>query len=148
MANKNKNKGDRAERAVRDWAVKHWPDSFKTRAGFSDDLGDVIATHPAGNIVLQVKDVAKPDWKKWFKQIREQVETCRAKSKPVPVLGGVIVHKARGVSDPARWRAVVELESLHALIDEAYNAGLEAGARRGRAMLTNPYSSNPYSPPR
>ena len=55
MVNTNKAKGDRAERVVRDWAAKLWPGSFKTRAGFNEDLGDVIVEHPAGRVVLQVK---------------------------------------------------------------------------------------------
>lgn len=127
MANRNKDKGDRAERAVRDWAVKRWPGSFKTRAGFNDDQGDIIAVHPGGRLVLQVKDVASPTWTAWFKQLAAQVMTCRELSRPLPVLGGVIVHKARGSADPATWRAVAPLGELAELVDAAYQAGVQAG---------------------
>ena len=122
IANPNKRKGDAAERKVRDLAARRYPGSFKTRAGFNDDLGDVIAEHPAGRVVLQVKDVAKPTWRKWFAQVASQVATC-ARESAKTVIGGVVVHKARGVGDPAKWRAVVELGDLFDLIDNAYAAG-------------------------
>lgn len=126
VVNTNKAKGDRAERAVRDWAAKLWPGSFKTRAGFNEDLGDVIVEHPAGRVVLQVKDVATPAWREWFSQLASQVLTCSRESSG-SVLGGVIVHKARGQSDPARWRAVVPLEALMDLVDTAYRSGRAIG---------------------
>lgn len=127
MANRNKQRGDRAERAVRDWAVDNYADSFKTRAGFNDDLGDVIVAHPAGRVVLQVKDVASPSWTEWFRQLQGQVDTCRRESGGLPVVGGVIVHKARGQSDPGSWRAVARLEDLMALLDQVHINGRALG---------------------
>lgn len=127
MANANKRKGDAAERKVRDLAHARYPGSFKTRAGFNDDLGDVITEHPAGRVVLQVKDVATPTWTAWFAQVAEQVATCARESNR-DVLGGLIVHKARGVGDPAKWRAVAELGTVLDLIDAAYEAGRVDGA--------------------
>lgn len=127
MANTNKNKGDRAERAVRDWAVSRYPDSFKTRAGFNDDLGDVILEHDGGRVALQVKDVASPSWSEWFRQLTAQVATLVRESGTRAVLGGVIVHKARGKADPRVWRAVVELDDLADLLDSAYQAGRDHG---------------------
>ena len=123
MANPNKRKGDAAERKVRDLVAARYPGSFKTRAGFNDDLGDVVVAHPAGRVVLQVKDVAKPAWSTWFAQVAGQVDTCDRESEGA-VLGGLIVHKTRGVGDPAKWRAVSELGTLLELIDSAYEAGL------------------------
>lgn len=128
MGNANKAKGDRAERAVRDWAVGLYPGSFKTRAGFNEDLGDIILEHPGGRVVLQVKDVGSPTWTEWFAQLAGQVLTCAAESPATrPTLGGVIVHKARGQADPARWRAVAPLEALMDLVDTAYTAGRSRG---------------------
>ena len=129
MANRNKAKGDRAERAVRDWAAQRWPGSFKTRAGFNEDLGDIVAATPAGRMVLQVKDVASPSWTAWFRQLAAQVSTLRRESQgDTEVLGGVIVHKLRGKADPANWRAVATLEDLAELVEAAYNAGREDGS--------------------
>lgn len=122
MSNPNKAKGDRAERAVRDWATENYPGSFKTRAGFNDDLGDVVLEHPGGRVVLQVKDVTTPPWREWFGQLAAQVLTCAAESDR-GVLGGFIVHKARGQADPAQWRCVAPLEVVMATLDAAHYAG-------------------------
>lgn len=132
MANRNKQKGDRAERAVRDWAVDHGPGSFKTRAGFNDDMGDILWLHMAGYVVLQVKDVASPVWSQWFRQLADQVTVAtREVHGDHAVVGGVIVHKVRGVSDPAQWRAVLPLEALEQLLSSAYSAGVDHGLGRG-----------------
>lgn len=123
MPNANKSKGNRAERAVRDLVVERYPGSFKTRAGFDDDLGDVIVAFGRARIVLQVKDVASALWKKWHEQVAGQVATCRAASRGIPVLGGLIVHKRRGIADPAQWNAVGTLGDVLDLLDAAYTAG-------------------------
>lgn len=135
MANANKRKGDAAERKVRDFVTSRYPGSFKTRAGFDDDLGDVIVNHPAGRVVLQVKDVAQPTWKNWFEQLRAQVATCTSYSQPTHTVGGAIVHKARGVGDAGQWRAVMPLDDLMDLLDGAHERGVQAGR------------SAPYYPP-
>lgn len=137
MANSNKRKGDRAERAVRDWATSRWPESFKTRAGFNEDLGDIIVSGVnqdgsgalPGRVVLQVKDVASPKWAEWFKQLADQVATAVRESAPSRVIGGVIVHKVRGSADPGQWRAVTTLGDFMYLVQAAYEAGLEDGRR-------------------
>lgn len=130
MANPNKAKGDRAERAVRDWATARWPGSFKTRAGFNEDLGDIVATPAPGRVALQVKDVASPSWSQWFTQLASQVATLRAESAgDTRVLGGVIVHKLRGQGDPGKWRAVTTLDGLASLLESVYRAGLEDGGK-------------------
>ena len=132
MANVNKAKGDRAERAVRDWAARVFPGSFKTRAGFNDDLGDIVVDlRGVARVVLQVKDVATPSWREWFTQLASQVLTCRRESGHIPVLGGLIVHKARGQSDAASWRAVGRLEDVMALVDAAYVVGHARGHTEG-----------------
>lgn len=127
MANVQKQKGDRAERVVRDLAADRYPGSFKTRAGFTEDLGDIIVEHPAGRVVLQVKDVASPAWKRWYEQLAAQVATCTTESSR-PTVGGVIVHKYRGKADPAQWHAIAQLEDLLDLLDGAYNAGRRQAA--------------------
>lgn len=127
MANANKRKGDAAERKVRDFVTDRYPGSFKTRAGFDDDLGDVIVNHPSGRVVLQVKDVASPTWSKWFTQLREQVTQCARHSLPIPTVGGAIVHKARGVGDAGQWRAIMPLSDLMHLLDDVHARGVSEG---------------------
>lgn len=138
MANANKRKGDVAERAVRDYAAERYPGSFKTRAGFNDDLGDVIAITDGGRLVLQVKNVAKPVWREWFTQLANQVATAvRESHGSHRVIGGLIVHKARGVGNPAKWRAVAELDTVLDLLDEAYTNGYDDGYREAAIAATD-----------
>lgn len=128
MANKNKYKGDRAERAVRDWALQRCPGSFRTRAGFHEDLGDVILAHQSGAVVLQVKDVSNPNWKQWFSQLKDQIHTAIAEFRGTQsVVGGAIVHKLRGNGDAGAWRAVMTLQGFADTLDRAYAAGYAAG---------------------
>lgn len=117
MANPNKRRGDRAELAVAKYLQTIWPDTIKTRAGFNDDLGDVIAETPRGLLCVQVKDVASPQWKTWFQQLENQVATLRANTMK-PVIGGILVWKLRGNSNPANWRAICQLEQLPTLIGD------------------------------
>lgn len=116
MANPNKRKGDRAERAVRDYLQTIWP-TRKTRAGFDDDLGDVIAETSRGLLVCQVKDVASPQWKTWFAQLEAQVTNLKANTDK-PVIGGLLVWKARGSANPANWRAITTLDKVPGLLGE------------------------------
>lgn len=117
MTNPQKQKGDRAERAVRDYLQTIWPNTRKTKAGFDDDLGDVIAETSRGLLCVQVKDVASPQWKTWFTQLEDQVENLRANTTK-PVVGGVLVWKTRGSADPANWRAITTLNKVPGLIGE------------------------------
>lgn len=117
MAHPNKRKGDAAERAARDYLTTVWP-TIKTRAGFNDDLGDLICDTPSGRLVVQVKDVATPRWQEWFTQLADQVETCRRESER-PVIGGILLWKTRGTADPARWRVISLLDQFTDLIDLA-----------------------------
>lgn len=117
MPNANKRKGDRAECSVRDYLQAIWPGTIRTRAGFQDDLGDIIADTPRGLLCVQVKDVASPHWTTWMTQLEEQISALRANTTK-PVIGGVIVWKQRGKADPATWRAILPLEKLPELIGE------------------------------
>lgn len=117
MPNHNKRKGDRAETAVRDYLQTIWPNTRRTRAGFDDDLGDVISETPRGLFCIQVKDVTQPNWSKWFEQLESQIATLRANTTK-PVAGGAIVWKLRGKGDPARWRVVTTLDKLPKLLED------------------------------
>lgn len=112
--NRNKAKGDRAERAVLSFLQQFWP-TIKTRAGYNDDLGDLICTTPRGLLCVQVKDVAQARWGEWFEQLESQVAALRANTTE-PVVGGVLVWKVRGCGDPAGWRVVFRLGCLPGLL--------------------------------
>ena len=113
----SKRKGDRAERAVRDYLKSLGLEVKRTRAGFNQDLGDIILTTNRGLITLQVKDCAQANWKTWFTQLEDQVQTLRANTTK-PVVGGVLIWKSRGSADPATWRAITTLNHLPQLIGE------------------------------
>ena len=112
----SKRKGDRAERAVRDYLQTIWPNTRRTRAGWDEDLGDVIADTPRGLLCIQVKDVTTPQWKTWFTQLEDQVQTLRANTTK-PVVGGLVIWKLRGHSDPGEWRAVFKVSEISSLFD-------------------------------
>lgn len=116
MANPNKRKGDRAEIAVKNYLQSIGLEAKRTRSGWNDDLGDIIATTPHGLLCVQVKDVAQPKWGEWFEQLAEQVKTLKDNT-PKPVIGGVIVWKQRGKSDPGQWRVVCQLQFLPQLLN-------------------------------
>lgn len=128
MANANKRKGDAAERNVRDFLSQFWPVK-KTRAGFDDDLGDILADTKAGRLVVQVKDVASPRWKEWYTQLADQVRVCTDHTENINVIGGVIVHKYRGQGSSGKWHAVCQLEDLVGLLNAAWEAGVHDGNR-------------------
>lgn len=130
MVNRNKQRGAEAERAVRAYLADLIGDEgavIKTRAGFNDDLGDVLADLPAGRLVVQVKNVKQTDWKTWFAQVDSQVEVCRRESAPQTVIGGVIVRKRPMITDPGQWVAELSLARLMELIDAVYREGVEDG---------------------
>lgn len=116
MANPNKRKGDAAERKVRDRLALTFP-TKKTRAGFDDDLGDVIAETPRGLFAFQVKDVASPQWKTWWEQLAAQIKNLRGNTDK-EVLGGAIVHKARGHGNAGKWRVIMELDQFIELLND------------------------------
>lgn len=118
MPNRNKQRGDRAEVAVKNYFQSLGFESKRTRAGFDSDLGDVIAETPRGLLCVQVKDVASPQWKTWFQQLESQVTTLKANTTK-PVIGGILVWKMRGSANPANWRAICQLEQLPTLIGDA-----------------------------
>ncbi|MBM4496211.1 hypothetical protein GS426_11240 [Rhodococcus hoagii] len=91
MSNPNKAKGDRAERAVRDYLrANGFPHCERTRAGYTRDAGDL---HPAPGLTVQVKDRAQYAWPEWLRQLDEQRDEAKADH-------AVLVVKRRGLGDP------------------------------------------------
>lgn len=114
----NKRKGDRAEIAARNYLTTIFPGAVtRTRAGFDKDIGDIIIETPRGILTVQVKDVATPQWKTWFKQLDQQT-TNAAEHTGKPVIGGIILWKTRGKANPAEWRAITTLAQLPQLIGQ------------------------------
>lgn len=123
VSNPNKDKGDRAEAAVRDYVKARFPESWRTRAGWDDDRGDVVLdllgdkteTH-----CIQVKDDAGGPGSPWFAKLAAQIVNGGHR-------GGVIWWKLRGKSDPGSWRVVMTGEQYLGLL--TYVRNLETTVR-------------------
>ena len=98
MSSPEKQKGDRAERAVVDFLNAHGIDAHRIRAGSPDDIGDIEA-HP--DLVIEVKDRGKIDLPAWLRKLATQKANKDAAF-------GVIIVKKRGSSDPLDWSYVVD----------------------------------------
>ena len=110
MTNANKLKGDRAERAVRDFLrTNGFPGTERTRAGYFRDAGDL---HACPGVTIQVKDRAAYAWPEWFTQLAEQKTEANADH-------AVLVCKRRGLGDPSQWLAVMPLDAMTQLLREA-----------------------------
>lgn len=110
MSNANKRKGDRAEIAVRDaFRALGFPHTERTRAGHPDDHGDMWL---APGLMAQVKDVGKPEYGVWLEETEQQRAAGKADR-------AVLVHKRRGVADPAHWFVVMTVEQAADLLRAA-----------------------------
>ena len=110
MANPNKRKGDRAEAKARDWyRANGHHGTERTRAGYTRDAGDL---HLGPGAIAQVKDVARPWWSEWLRQLADQKAEARADA-------AWLVVKRRGVGDPGQWLAVMTVEEHNRLLRAA-----------------------------
>ena len=98
MTNANKAKGDRAERAARDfYRANGFPGTERTRAGYARDHGDL---HLAPGAIAQVKDCRTLRWQEWLSGLAEQKADARADA-------AWLVVKRPGQGDPGEWLAVM-----------------------------------------
>lgn len=107
MANPNKAKGDRAEASVRDYVQEFFPESWRTRAGWDDDRGDIVLDllgDKALTHAIQVKDTASPPGYPEISALADQVRNGGHR-------GGVIWWKLRGKSHPKDWRVMMSGEA-------------------------------------
>lgn len=111
MANPNKAKGDRWESAVRDYLrANGFPNAERTRAGYAKDHGDVHLDGPT--VIAQAKDHARHALPEWLTQLAEQTADAGAAH-------GFLAVKRRGVGDPGKSYAVMELAALVRLLRAA-----------------------------
>ena len=104
MSTPEKQKGDRAERAVVEWLHSlGFTKAHRIRAGSPDDVGDIELGLPG--VVIEVKDRGKIDLPAWIRKLGIQ------KANKDAALG-VIVVKKRGSSDPFEWSYVIDAATL------------------------------------
>lgn len=115
VPNPQKQKGDRAEAAVRDFLhAQGFREAFRTRAGWDDDRGDVIVPSRPGEtagMAVQVKDVASPAWKSWMAGLADQIRNGRHRH-------GVIWWKRRGSADPGTWTVMMTGDAFVDLLED------------------------------
>lgn len=112
MTNRNKAKGDRAERAARDWyRANGWHGAERTRAGYQRDAGDL---HLLGDLlaVASVKDCQTVRWRAWLADLADQKLTALAAV-------AWLVVKRPGMGDPGEWLAVMTVADHHELLRQA-----------------------------
>ena len=108
MANPNKDKGDRAEMAVRDLIEEYFPGSWRTRAGWDEDRGDIVLDvlgDKALTVAVQVKDTAARPGTPEFRALAEQIKAGGSR-------WGVIWWKLRGKGDPRAWSVMMNGEEF------------------------------------
>lgn len=112
MASTQKNKGDAWERAVRDHCrARGFPWTEKTRAGYARDHGDLHLV-PGPAVIAQAKNHARLCLPEWLGQLDEQIADSGAEH-------GFLAVKRRGVTNPGRAYAVLELDALLRLLRAA-----------------------------
>lgn len=111
MVNRQKAKGDQYERDILVHARKRgFIYAERTRPGRKEDQGDI---HLCPGVILQVKDVATPQWRDWLQQLDDQKDAAHA-------LHGALVVKRRGAgARPPLHLAVMSLDSLLELLVDA-----------------------------
>ena len=112
MPNRMKQKGDRAEVAVRTvLRALGFPWCERTKAGYERDAGDL---HLVPGVIAQVKNVRTPRWAEWLEGLDAQVAEAKADI-------GFLVWKRVGVGDAraGEWLAVMTVEEMAVLLRRA-----------------------------
>lgn len=112
-----KRAGARFERQVADYLAGALDDRIdrrvKTGALDKGDIGGVRDSY-GNRIVIECKDVARLSLPEWTREAQQEAVNDQA-------LAGVVVHKRRGVSDPAKQWVAMTLEDLVALLKGAHS---------------------------
>jgi hypothetical protein len=110
MTSPSKAKGSRAELAVARYLQSQgWPYAERSRAGWTDDRGDIDGIP---GVVVEVKDCKKFELAAWLGEL--EVETANAGA-----VTGVLVVKRRLHTDPADWYAITRLGDWAAMAKDA-----------------------------
>ena len=114
MTNPQKQKGSTFEREIVGYFRSHGYNAERTRAGWSDDRGDVHGvSHPVlGNFTIECKNHKTMDLAGWRKELeRERLANGGGL--------GAVVHKKRGEGEAEEQYATLPLGMLVQLLKEA-----------------------------
>lgn len=104
--------GTRFERLVADYLAEELDDDRIDRApkAGAKDKGDIANVRMGSHkVVIECKDVARMDLPKWTREAQVEAENAEA-------LTGIVVHKRRGVTNPAQQWATMTLGALARLL--------------------------------
>lgn len=109
MTSPQKRKGSSAELAVAKWLNKlGWVHAERSRAGWTDDRGDIDGIP---GVCIEVKNEKRIDLPGYLREL--EVEMANAKA-----WAGAVIVKRRGSTDPADWYAVMPAQKWAELLLE------------------------------
>lgn len=109
MTNPQKAKGSAYERLIVNYLREHGFGVDRTRAGWSDDKGDI---HGVDGFTWECKNHKSLNLAGWIKELENE---CRNAGTTL----GAVVHKKRGTTDPGEQYATLPLRMLVQLLKEA-----------------------------
>lgn len=114
MTNPQKVKGSAYERSIVNYLREAGFSVDRTRAGWSDDRGDVHGiSDPHGTpFVIECKNHARLALAGWLGELATEIHNAGG-------MAGVLVHKKRGTTDPAEQYATLPFGMLVQLLKEA-----------------------------
>ena len=109
MTSPQKRKGSAAELAVAKWLNRlGWTGAERSRAGWTDDRGDIDGMP---GVVIEVKNCKTISIPAWLREL--EVEMANAKAWT-----GTVIAKRKGSTDPADWYAIMPASVWAALLLE------------------------------
>ena len=98
MTSPQKRKGSAAELAVAKWLNRlGWTGAERSRAGYSDDRGDIDGIP---GVVIEVKNCKTLSIPAWLRELEVEMKNAKAWT-------GTLIVKRRGSTDPADWYAIM-----------------------------------------
>jgi len=104
-----KRKGSGAELAVAKWLNKlGWVHACRSRAGWTDDRGDIDGMP---GVCIEVKNEKRIDLPGYLRELEIEMKNAKA-------WAGAVIVKRRGSTDPADWYAVMPAQKWAELLLE------------------------------
>jgi len=109
MTSPQKRKGSAAELAVAKWLNKlGWVHAERSRAGWTDDRGDIDGMP---GVCIEVKNEKRIDLPGYLRELEVEMKNAKA-------WAGAVIVKRRGSTDPADWYAVMPAQKWAELLLE------------------------------
>ena len=114
MTSPQKRKGSAAELAVAKWLnLLGWVHAERSRAGWTDDRGDIDGIP---GVCIEVKNEKRIDLPGYLRELEVEMKNAKA-------WAGAVIVKRRGSTNPADWYAVMPAQKwaeLLLIIDQPF----------------------------